>query len=397
MSVGVYSKVGRHQISLPAGTYVFECWGGGGGGASRDDAPNISNWRAPCGRGGYAKGTINITATTTFYLYIGGEGYTPKSQAEITQNPLQPGITTRGHWPGGWNGGGTGNGSNNPSDIGNVRLGGGGATDIRVGGETLNHRIIVAGGGGGQPGLYGLGTNGWQAGGGNVRGGNNRSTQELLPEGARTQPDYINTTLSSSGEGATVNEAGRKGHLTRGGSSGAYTWTTSNANDYWDLPGFGQGQSRKVGSGHSTTVCGGGGGWFGGSSGNPAGAGSNFVRGLHTHTLCTAPSQYTFTNGVSAGVGDTDYLARAVLSLNNPLSEYNILECGLIRITAGSVPPTNPPTEDPDPGDPTVPPPPQKNDVFNFNFLGTNLTGVTFNGTNLTKVNYNGVEIFSMS
>jgi hypothetical protein len=75
-------------------------------------------------------GTLNLTAaSTTLYVYVGGKG----------------GNSTNGVAAGGWNGGGSGYGTGD-GDPGN---GGGGASDIRIGEDTLYHRVIVAGGGGG--------------------------------------------------------------------------------------------------------------------------------------------------------------------------------------------------------------------------------------------------------
>lgn len=107
-----FSYTGTEQTYTPdvAGYYLLEVWGAQGG------------WNNPDfkgGRGGYASGVIHLSLDDTLYVYIGGSGQT-------------------GGLAGGWNGGGAGINYN----------GGGGATDIRVEGNTLYHRIIVAGGGG---------------------------------------------------------------------------------------------------------------------------------------------------------------------------------------------------------------------------------------------------------
>ncbi|HNC14476.1 MAG TPA: glycine-rich protein, partial [Solirubrobacterales bacterium] len=68
------------------------------------------------GRGGWARATIPVTANSVVTFRVGGRG------------------VANG---GGYNGGGSGG------------YGGGGATDIRIGGDALADRVLVAGGGGG--------------------------------------------------------------------------------------------------------------------------------------------------------------------------------------------------------------------------------------------------------
>jgi len=71
------------------------------------------------GRGGYAVGDVNLQKGDTLYIYVGGQ---PDG------------------WEGGFNGGGAGNISANAT-----ASGGGGATDIRIGTDSLFSRVIVAG------------------------------------------------------------------------------------------------------------------------------------------------------------------------------------------------------------------------------------------------------------
>lgn len=78
---------------------TIKAWGAGGGNAFGG------------GAGGYATGILNLAPGSTINIYVGG-------------------TSASGN---GWNGGGTG---------------GGGATDVRVGGIALSNRVIVAGGGG---------------------------------------------------------------------------------------------------------------------------------------------------------------------------------------------------------------------------------------------------------
>ena len=125
-------------VVLPPASYDIELWGASGANSSRGNQPAYG------GKGGYTKGRIILRKQTKLYLYIGGIGsYQPPEQGK-----------------GGWNGGGT----STPS-----WAGGGGATDIRsIDGdfdneESLDSRILVAGGGGGAykgTSCYSVGGNG---------------------------------------------------------------------------------------------------------------------------------------------------------------------------------------------------------------------------------------------
>ena len=85
--------------TLKPGTYTIECWGGQGG--------SYSGYIG--GYGGYSKGTITLTKATTVYISVGGAGSSSSTAA-------------------GFNGGGTGISSGR---------GGGGATDVRIGQNSL--------------------------------------------------------------------------------------------------------------------------------------------------------------------------------------------------------------------------------------------------------------------
>lgn len=101
-----------------SGKYLLEVWGANGG--------TFNSSYEKGGTGGYSKGTVELDAGETLYLYVGGKG----SYGTSTSNTATSG--------GGFNGGG---------NAGYRGGAGGGATDIRIGGTTLNHRLIVAGGG----------------------------------------------------------------------------------------------------------------------------------------------------------------------------------------------------------------------------------------------------------
>lgn len=119
-----FSSIGAEQIfTAPSdNTYFIETWGAQGGNAT---VSGITEG----GRGGYSSGSIFLPEGTVLYIYVGGQN--------------------------GYNGGGAGGSSG--SEVGKV---GGGATDVRMGGNTISNRIIVAGGGGGCGGVGSFGTGG---------------------------------------------------------------------------------------------------------------------------------------------------------------------------------------------------------------------------------------------
>lgn len=130
-----FSYTGSVQsVTLNAGTYTLECWGAQGGYRSSSSYG---------GAGGYSIGTLSLSSKTTLYIYVGGSGNSVTS------------ANSSGYYPGGFNGGG----------YRNTYKGGGGATDIRIGTDSLYSRVIVAGGGGSdgsssQSGGYAGGTSG---------------------------------------------------------------------------------------------------------------------------------------------------------------------------------------------------------------------------------------------
>jgi hypothetical protein len=98
--------------------------------------PNVSITFNPGGKGGKSEGILKVTPGETLYVYVGGFVASPTTgtNGQLIQ--------------GGWNGGG--------DAIVDVTLNtqsipgaGGGASDIRQGGNSLAHRKIIAGGGGG--------------------------------------------------------------------------------------------------------------------------------------------------------------------------------------------------------------------------------------------------------
>lgn len=198
-------------VTLYPGLYKLEVWGAEGG--YRSSA-------SYAGKGGYSVGTLSLTETTQVFVRAGGSGNT-------------------GGTSGGFNGGGRRSTYN----------GGGGASDIRIGVDDLDHRVIVAGGGGSDGGTSKAGKYGGGESGGDV---------------------------GASGSANGYGTAGYGG--TQTGNSGGTGWiaqarsgTTTNDNDARSGFGFGgNGVNKSGGYGGA-----GGGGWYGGTGRIPDGSGDD--------------------------------------------------------------------------------------------------------------------------
>lgn len=234
------------SVTLPKGTYKLECWGAQGG--------TYSSYIG--GYGGYSKGTITLTEATTVYISVGGAGSSSSTTA-------------------GFNGGGTGISSGR---------GGGGATDVRIGQNSLYSRVIVAGGGGGA-GVTSANANPCGCGGGEYGG-----------------DGYHNDTTGSYTTG--TGRCGGSASQTAGGKA----WSTGTQAT------FGQGGNA---SGYS--CGGGGGGWYGGggaydsdsdSDGRWGGGGSGYVYTSSTAKNypngCLLNSTHYLTNAQTIA-GDTSF------------------------------------------------------------------------------------------
>lgn len=246
-SVMNFDYTGSVQTAtLTPGTYKLECWGAQGGNSNQSNGTYGNG-----GKGGYSTGILNVSTNTTIYITVGGQG----------QNGI---LNTR--TAAGFNGGGTGISSGR---------GGGGATDVRIGQNSLYSRVIVAGGGGGA-GVTSANANPCGCGGGEYGG-----------------DGYYNDTTGSYTIGQ--NRCGGSASQTAGGK----TWSTSTQAT------FGQGGNA---SGYS--CGGGGGGWYGGggaydsdsdSDGRWGGGGSGYV-----YTSSTAKN---YPNGCL--LNSTHYLTNA--------------------------------------------------------------------------------------
>ena len=179
-------------LVLKQGKYKFEAYGASGGGQSGlyTTARNISGegclsqeivtkyqGNTQCtkksstpGSGGYVSGLIVFPFPVVVYVYVGGKGLFDSQSS-----------------PGGFNGGGSSNlkWPNLGQNVGS----GGGETDFRVISDTLYHRMLVAGGGGGADNAYGacVGTDDGSGGSGGL------PSQGLWINGKYQQEYEVNT------------------------------------------------------------------------------------------------------------------------------------------------------------------------------------------------------------
>jgi hypothetical protein len=104
------------------GQLTIEAWGAQGGTATTVE--DVFDQPAVGGLGGYAQGTVSVTAGEVVQINVGGH-------------------------PTGTSGGFNGGGAAGPAASGYFAEPGGGATDVRLAGDDLTDRVLVAGGGGG--------------------------------------------------------------------------------------------------------------------------------------------------------------------------------------------------------------------------------------------------------
>lgn len=198
------------------------------------------------GMGGFAEGALPVSAGQIIYVTVGGGG-------NVSMN-------------GGFNGGGDAGNCPTPSSIGG---GGGGASDIRVGGTTLNDRVLVAAGGSGaggdrtvsaSRGTGGGGGAGYYGGGGGAGWGSGGS--------GLAQPG----TQSAGGNGAVSSQStmydGEDGALGVGGNGGGQPSGTQAGSSQADPGAAGGGLVGAVGTYGST--------WTGSSGAG----GSSYIGGV---------------------------------------------------------------------------------------------------------------------
>lgn len=225
---------GKVELVLPKGIYRFEAWGCAAGTVYENETWRGSDYD---GTGGYAGGTLTLTASTRVFLRPGG-------------------VADNG-----------GKGKYVDYEYRSYTYGSGGASDVRLIRDSNYNRVLVAGGGG-QSG-WGTGSEQFPAGHGGGESG--------------TPSGY-----------AAVNGGG--GGPTSGGQNGSgYTYSNQN---YMNAS-FGQGGYTY--SGYGLIGASGGGGWYGGGCGGfsrsggteynyGAGGGSGFA--LSAGTAGNAPAGY---------------------------------------------------------------------------------------------------------
>ena len=217
-----FSATGAVQnVTLNAGTYKLEVWGAQGGSYSTTYTG---------GKGGYSYGTLTLNNTTNLYVYVGKQG-----SAHST--------TTGGTSAGGFNGGGSAK-TVAYSGTTSYVTGGGGASDIRIGQDSLYSRVIVAGGGSGSSngnsGYYGGGTSAGYGvsgyGGTTTTAGTNGS----FGVGANAAPSSTNYRYASPGGGggwygggsSGTNRSDSTNYRTYTGGGSGYVYTSSTASNY---------------------------------------------------------------------------------------------------------------------------------------------------------------------
>lgn len=180
------------SITLPKGTYKLECWGAQGGGNSG-------------GKGGYSTGVLSLPSSTTIYIIVG--------QAGSKNSYSTPNAT--------YGGGAAGTLKSN-----GAATSGGGASDIRIGQNSLYARVIVAGGGGGASqddsldGGVGGGTTGGNGSGDHARG--NGGTQTSGGSGYGSSNNWVELTAATFGQGGTAYDSVHLGYSCGGGGGGWY-------------------------------------------------------------------------------------------------------------------------------------------------------------------------------
>lgn len=193
----------------------------------------------PGGLGGYIKGAFSVTPGSILNIYVGGTG------GRSNVSPVA----------GGFNGGGNGYNYGNTSW---TVAGGGGASDVRLGGTALSNRIIVAGGGG-----AGGGSGSWPNGAGGKGGGNTGQAGYWSGSGGAgmNTPDTVRHGFGGS------QSAGGAGGNGGGGTLNGFAGTL--------------GLGGNASTGNNTLAGGGGGGFYGGGGGGyhggAGGGGSNYI------------------------------------------------------------------------------------------------------------------------
>lgn len=245
----VYTGAPQYFV-IPAGvdTVILDAWGAQG---------NFNALNVAGGLGGYATGKLAVSAGDTLWIFVGGGGT----------------VTTAG----GYNGGGAGGNGGCAQAFGG---GGGGASDIRVGGITLNNRVLVGAGGGGAAGNR-VATCGRGNGGGGGAG-------------------YYGGGGGAAWPGGTPGANPTGGTQSAGGSAGLSTYTTAapgnnGTNGALGLGGNGGLELTSNQAGSQT-------GAVGGIGGSLSGAGGTYTGNFSGQSGAGGSSFYwTLVNGSTTG------------------------------------------------------------------------------------------------
>jgi hypothetical protein len=227
-TVCTFSAPGADTFTVPADVTEasFDVFGAQGG--------SVGGNFTVGGRGGRVSAELALTPGTTLTVVVGGMGGSSRGCVDLT-----PGA-------GGVNGGAPG------GAMGCVGAGGGGASDVRIGGTGLANRLLVAGGGG----------------------------------GAANFANFLGLADGGGGGGLTGQAGGPAG---TGGSGGDQTGASGSGELGNGSPGSPGGDAVVAGGG-------GGGGYYGGAGGQPdqggGGGGSGF-----------GPPGVVFETGVRSGDG----------------------------------------------------------------------------------------------
>ena len=205
-------------IAKSDGYYNLEVWGAQGGNY---------NTTYVGGLGGYSKGIVHLTKGTTLYVCVGGQPQTV--------------TTTKTAVPGGFNGGGNGFNRDYSSTY-TYGQAGGGATDIRIGQNSLYARVIVAGGGSGSnnrtSGYAGGGTSGVTGQSGYAGTQTSAGSGGSFGQGGSASTSGNNYKYGASGGGggfygggaiASYSDSTNYDKYSGGGSGYVYTSTTASS------------------------------------------------------------------------------------------------------------------------------------------------------------------------
>jgi Glycine rich protein len=234
-------KVQKYTIPDGVTEIKVTLFGAEGGLGRWDNAPHPGKFEG--GKGGSLEASYPVNPGEVVYIFVGGKGENAKDSIQ--------GI-------GGFNGGADGRntGTYGPFCGG----GGGGASDIRIGGSGLQNRVLIAGGGGGAGANFEDGADFGGEGGG-LSGHNGWSGQ--IVEGSQGKGLLVDKDGKPIGV-SNDPSAGLGGNQLDGGSGGQ--WMS-----------YLRGERGKLGKGgtaaDSTSGGGGGGGYYGGGGGSWSGGG----------------------------------------------------------------------------------------------------------------------------